>query len=492
MRKGVLLFLILFWACSKIVPPEQQVVLARVGSKTISVNDFIKRSEYTIRPVWCKKDDYISKKIVLNSLIAEKLLAIEAGEDSVLLRNPQVENYLAGRKEQIMRRMYQYQHGQALVKPDSQFINQVALLAQRKYKVNILGADSKEKALEIKTYLNDPGSTLSKSLQSNDSLKSMEITFQSPLSDDVIKTLYFDYHSKGEIIGPLKLDGQRFIVLKIKGWMRHVVVSDQESRQLLNDVGKRIREIIGMDLYSRNIAELMHGKSVRFNKPVFKSVVNAIAPFYFQNEKERKEVFNKKLWNKDDSKMTLNDLNGLFDRLADETFFSFSGKKWSIADFEQAMQKHPLVFRNRKMPKSQFANQFKLAIVDMLRDKVITRQAYLEMLDKNPQVTREMNIWRDNLLALHQREKLVGEKTQASVKNYARIKSVIDPLLNTLRQKYSRQIFIDTQAFGKIKLTSIDMFALRQKEAFPVVVPEFPLLTTHNQLDYGRRMEENQ
>ena len=51
--------------------------LALIGDKIITVNDFIKRCEYVPRPVYCKGNSYIHKKIALNSLIAEKLLSLD-------------------------------------------------------------------------------------------------------------------------------------------------------------------------------------------------------------------------------------------------------------------------------------------------------------------------------------------------------------------------------------------------------------------------------
>ena len=57
------------------VTNQSKNILALVGDKTITVNDFIKRCEYVPRPPYCNGDSYIHKKIALNSLIAEKLLS---------------------------------------------------------------------------------------------------------------------------------------------------------------------------------------------------------------------------------------------------------------------------------------------------------------------------------------------------------------------------------------------------------------------------------
>jgi hypothetical protein len=56
MRLFLVLFaLALFCACGKekgIEPKEN--IPAKIGDKTISVNEFIRRAEYTIRPPYCR------------------------------------------------------------------------------------------------------------------------------------------------------------------------------------------------------------------------------------------------------------------------------------------------------------------------------------------------------------------------------------------------------------------------------------------------------
>ena len=75
--------------------PQNNNVLARVGDRIITVQDFIRRAEYTIRPDYCKQSNYIHKKIVLNSLIAEKLIALEMEkEKDELLASQSFHNYL--------------------------------------------------------------------------------------------------------------------------------------------------------------------------------------------------------------------------------------------------------------------------------------------------------------------------------------------------------------------------------------------------------------
>ena len=84
-------------------------VLAQVGNKIITKQDFIRRAEYTIRPDYCRQSNYIHKKIILNSLIAEKLTALEMEDkDDELLKSKNFQYFLQGRKEQAMRKLYYY------------------------------------------------------------------------------------------------------------------------------------------------------------------------------------------------------------------------------------------------------------------------------------------------------------------------------------------------------------------------------------------------
>ena len=89
----------------KSIPDDQ--ILAQIGEKTITIQDFIRRAEYSIRPAYCRQPNYIHKKIVLNSLIAEKLLSIEMEKkDDRQLNSSSFLSFVKGRKEQAMRQIF--------------------------------------------------------------------------------------------------------------------------------------------------------------------------------------------------------------------------------------------------------------------------------------------------------------------------------------------------------------------------------------------------
>ena len=108
---------LLFISCGDIkTQEEQEIILVKIGDVTISSEEFMRRSEMTIRPAYCSGNNNIHKKIVLNSMIAEKMLALEAGEMNQLTESSQFQFYIQGRQEQAMREWLLHEEGYKKVK----------------------------------------------------------------------------------------------------------------------------------------------------------------------------------------------------------------------------------------------------------------------------------------------------------------------------------------------------------------------------------------
>src|SRR4030067_1323119 len=101
MRNIVLTLLIapVLLSCGKqkVIEPKEKI-LVTIGDKSISVDQFIRRAEYTVRPPYCRGNHNLDKKIVINSLIAEKLMAMEAGDTNSFVMSKNIQAYLRGRR----------------------------------------------------------------------------------------------------------------------------------------------------------------------------------------------------------------------------------------------------------------------------------------------------------------------------------------------------------------------------------------------------------
>ena len=144
----VLIFLsAVFSSCSENKSFEKSEILAIVDDRVITVNEYIERAELTPRQPYCSSNTPRDKAIVLNTLIAEKILAIEVQEDPDLVNNERFQSYLQGRKEQYMRDLFFIDMAYNAVKLDSAEIVNAFEFAGREYEVEfqVLNRSESEK-----------------------------------------------------------------------------------------------------------------------------------------------------------------------------------------------------------------------------------------------------------------------------------------------------------------------------------------------------------
>jgi hypothetical protein len=152
------LFLILFFCCTALIicagdknsgsksSPDADIIIAKAAGREIYYSDFIARAEYTFRPVYCKGNSNNDKNIVLNNLIAEKLLAAEAAKQKDNELYPDFINMINGRKEQKMRELLYRQEGIDKAAPAKSEIEKYYELSGRTYKVQYLNINNKDAA----------------------------------------------------------------------------------------------------------------------------------------------------------------------------------------------------------------------------------------------------------------------------------------------------------------------------------------------------------
>lgn len=167
----------------------------------------------------------------------------------------------------------------------------------------------------------------------------------------------------------------------------------------------------------------------------------------------------------------------------DLILFTLNQNNWTVKDFENNIASHPLVFRKKKMNKSEFSQQFKLAIVDFIQDRYLTEKAYELGLDKTNSIKLNESLWADSFTA-YQSAKLFMSTQSDSAEQHILMKPIID----NLQKKYSPQISINMKLFESIKISSIDMFVTQGNVPYPVIVPSFPSFTNDSYIDYGSKI----
>ncbi|MCF7807483.1 MAG: hypothetical protein K9M49_05280 [Candidatus Marinimicrobia bacterium] len=489
---GIWMALWALGACSNEPEPAGEV-LARIGDRVITTEDFQRRAEYTLRPDYCAGDNYIHKKIVLNSLIAEKLLALEFS-DSPLKSDPTFQAYIQGRQEQVMRQWMQKTHGRDLVSIDSSALKDAFRLSSRIYHVQFLVLPDSNAAMGWGRARRDGigFNEIAAALTGSDTIPGRAISWFDRELESVWQVIFEQEQTKGNVLGPLPLDDGTFIVLRIDGWVDRPDITDDALQQRWIDVTERMIERQADRIYKSYVGELMSDKQLQLNKPVFWSYSKRISDIYLEAEDEKKQLLNAAIWEVEEGL-----LNQEWDELPEvdgsEILFEIDQQEWSIDRFEEYLLKHPLVFRKRKMNTSEFAEQFKYAIADLVRDYYITEQAYRLNYDQVPNVHQYTETFEDHYLSRQARKEYLRSRVKVdslkqALSNVELIQTYLDPLVDTLQAKYSPEIKINMELFESIKLSTVPMMVGNRNVPFPLAVPAFPRLTTDNRIDYGENV----
>jgi hypothetical protein len=486
---------ILVLSCSRREDEKiQETILVRVGDRTISSSEFIRRAEYTIRPPYARGNTNIDKKRVINSLIAEKLLAMEASDDNELTRSEHFKRTIQGRQEQAMRQWLYEKEGVAKVTLDTTEIKEVYKLAGRKYQLQYLNVPRIEAADSIARWLN--GELDIPELRNEfENLPEHEIEYMTPESDIVHQILYSGNPEKGQIFGPLKIDERQYLVMKIKGWTDRVAFSEQQVNQRVSDVKEKLTQTYALKIYSKFVADVMRGKRMELHPETFPKFAEVLSNVYIKPPEEKEEKFLDQTFKRNTEVKALDSLQADFEQLRPLPLLTYEGETWTVADFEEEFERHPLVFRKKNISQSEFPHQLRFAIADMLRDRELANVGYDRGYDNVTAVRRYTNMWRDAMLSLHQKQNFLKSQALSDADSLGMMKIIDDylnPYIDELQQKYNDQIEVNVEEFEDIRLTRIDMFVTQQNVPFPIMVPSFPLLTTDYRLDYGKKMEKQQ
>ncbi len=494
----IIVILIIIVSCSKEEKIEEPQILplVKIGDITISKDEFIRRAEYTIRPNYCKNNYNIHKKIILNSIIAEKLFALEADNDTIFQKSEFLDNYVTGRRNQAMRQFHYYNEATQKVELDNDEITNIFNKAGKKYQLVFLNMPDMKMANEFLTLLKKENLSFQagiKEFTGNEKLPLKEITYDNVQNAEIHNILFNSKIDKKRIYGPIKTLSGNGILFQVLTWTDSKVITDEQIKLRHNDVKEKVKRIKSDKIYESYVLKLMKGKRLDFNRDTFIRLATLYSELYSIKTKNNKKLMNKELWGKDQELIEVDSLQQKFQNLKDAIIFSLDDVDWTVEKFQEELQIHPLVFRKDDISASEFPIQFRFAIADLIRDKYITEDAYKKGYDNLNTVKNYTAMWKDNAVSQYYRDKYLFENKfdENFNENYLKaIHEYLNPLVDSLQLKYSDMIFIDTEIFNKIKLTRIDLFAIQSNVPYPIVVPSFPVITDDSKLDYGKKMQE--
>jgi len=494
---GLLVLLSLLFSCQKERPGEtDETILVKIGDLvTISKNEFIRRAEYTIRPPYAKHNSYIHKKIILNSLIAEKLFAIQESDSSDLLKSEGFLAFLKGRREQAMRQWMHHQEATAQVQVDSSELKQFYPHAGREYQIRYFSF-SDSALFRIAGEAINSGifdfDEFYRFLYGNTTIPSRKVQWHDSEDIKILMALFGDDRKMGETLQPIVVDYNDFLFIQIEGWTDDLAITQNQVQNRFQKISETIARDKTAQIWNKKVAEIMKGKTIEFVPSTFKELIEIFFRLYFVTDEEKKESLKESIWDlelEEDKPIS----DHFFEDILDRPFFTIDQKTWTVNDFRKALMSHPLVFRKRKMTSGEFPEQFRLAMVDLIRDHYVTQVAYEKKYDQVSVVKRNEQMWRDAYLALHHRNKYLRaiRENKHFEKEYARVLNEhLNAYVIALQQKYYKRVQLNFEEFENIHLSSIDLYVKQVNQPYQHVVPRFPILTTENNIAYITRMRD--
>ncbi len=450
--------------------------LAIVGEKIITVRDFRERSEFTVRP-----QNFKDKNITLNNLIFEKILTLEAEQEAKSAVHPGMQAMLDGIKEQQMRAQLYYEVAYNKVKFNSAELEKAYTLSTREYELEFYRLPNKKFAYKIQTAI-DAGPTradsLFKEVEEILGKKPVHKTKFDDNDDDAIhKALYTEALDPGKIVGPVRLGDGGYIVMKVLTWVDYPLISGEEQQARWNKVGDIIQNRKAEQQWRSYQASVMKGKRLVFDKHSF-DVLSAWAMENYYSHKQN-----------DSLNIHIAEIEGKKPEIDfNNPFFTLDKKVWTLKDFRKVLRTHPLVYRTTALDSTNFRKQFKLAIIDLMRDHYLTQAAYKRSLDKHENVKNTVGMWRDSFLATEKAKSIVDTGVAQGIvkRNDERgLSEFWNSQVIILQQKYGKSIWINHPLLDRLALTRIDMIALKPGFPYPLEVPQFPTLIVSENLDYA-------
>lgn len=492
----ILINILFLVSCSddKSKNPKEKILVNIDNKVTISLNEFIRRAEYTVRPKYCKQNSYLHKKIILNSLVAEKLFALEVENNPKIVENDNFQGYLKGRREQAMRQYMYFTEATQKVKLDSSEVKNIYSRANREFEVEyynindqkVIAALNKSDTLTQQNF-NDVFNQLS---LCEEKILTRKIKFGSQESSKIINALYSSNLKKGQVLKPIKIGNNDFLMVRVKGWEDSKSITENQIKRRLEKVTETLTHFESSKIWKNEVKKIMKGKSLVFNAEVAKKVSDLFKEKFFKTDDQKKELLKAKFYDQEIKVKQILD-KAIRKDFLNQPFFELDGKVWTVKDFKNEVVSHPLVFRNRRIPAGAFAKEFKNAIVDLIEDYFITKKAYSKGYNKVNIIQRNEKMWKDSFLATFQKNnylKTVGENRSFG-KNYLEIiEKYLNPYVKNLQKKYYKKIELDFDEFEKINLTSIDLYVKQPSQPYKIVVPMFPVFTTENNLEYIKKM----
>jgi len=448
----VILFFIFSCAEKKSVP-----IVAYIGDKAITLNEF--RDIYQFNPALAAvKNDVSAKKILLNSLIAEKLLALAAIDDG-LDKEPTVRHYmLQFRREALIEKFWQ---DSILSKADvsEEELLQAYIQSKQKRVVHYLMYENESEAQTDYNRLKQGVDFIELAKlkgYSEQTLPVDTILLKTPLPN--IQSAVFKMNLN-EVHPPLK-EGGYYFILKLTNIISDVFRSKDDFERFKPHLAKIIKKRKSASLFRRYINTHFKEAPYTVHTKVFKKIARLLdAQIFPENKAER---------GGNHFSFDLREETPL-GKISGQPVVTFrDGEVWNVKTLLQRMKVAPYPIE-LKSP-ARFRLSILAAAKHILDDEIIAKEAEKAGLGKTQYVKVQQQMWSDFLLFEMKKDRLIKGRPTAEER-----KAVIDSVLQMMMNK--TDIKINHTLLDTLSALRTDMFVFKTHFPQRTIAPALEIIS---------------
>jgi len=408
---SLLIILLLTFFCSKETPES---IVAKAGKTSIPYSEFHERFEFTPQ-IMMTEDKIRNKRLVLFSLLGEKILVEEARKKKLHKNDKYLTFTEEMKKEALVEKLFE-EEVISKIEVSEQELRQGYLRSLSKLNIQVLTFDNEQLAMVAKKQINE-GKSLTQVKQdlqtdafiSTDSVLTVEMEWGQahPKLEDVAYSL-----KPNQVSDPVFADGTYFII-KLINRTNNIFVTENGFAKQAPSIKKKILRRRRAELFQEYMGNLMADKKVRVSHEVFDMVAG-----FLEKETNVPDSITRTNPKTRDLATDINKSTDLTDHMND-TFARFDdGSTWTISDLLKKLSVGP--YRLNYKSKKSFRNSLRLAVRQMIEFETLAKRGKSLGLENSYYVKYQTKMWGDSYLGQLMRQSITDTVTISNdeIQNY--------------------------------------------------------------------------
>lgn len=455
-RRSICLALLLSACARQEQPPDD--VLAVVGVKFITVDDFVQRAEMTPRPPVARVNGHTGNRALLELLIGEKLMAVRAEEQGFDKREDYQEQIKFIESQAALRELYMDEVMKETEVSEDEILRAYELM---------------NRALELKFYSSRRQHEAEQFHRMVDELGSFAAAMQFTTGHEISKERYTAQLRWGEVdgaledvvynmkfheISPVIKTERGYFVVQLENIISNALPTESDFMKKRSGIIKTLKARKAKLQSLQYVREIMSARNVVIKGPVFAALYR---------ELERNIAFTQ-------DSLTVAE-TAIPEAIAAAPVSTFNTDWWNAPlvtyqDGSMTLGEVVTELRRRSTPLDRRSPQklrhsLRRDLFALARDKLLTKEAYSRSLQQRESVKNDCRVWGDYFLYRLQLGELKPPQQQPHVIEFSEE-------LSALRQQVPTSI--DTARLQTIRLNDISLLAVRPGQWSQFVVPPWP------------------